>query len=114
MWFVEHLGFEYKVLPVKIVDERDFPEVAKTLPSLAGTVGLIPGQAAKMAHALQLKSQNRSNIVTNNKDFKTLKNHLKKNIVDENSQSGLQAYSIDLFVEFMDNKVIHHPDFLSA
>ena len=58
MWFVEHLGFEYKVLHVKTVDERDFPEVAKTSPSGAGTVGLIPGQAAKMAHALQLKSQN--------------------------------------------------------
>ena len=81
-WLVEHLGFDYKVRPVKIVDERDFPKVAKALPSSAGVVGLIPGQGAKILHALQLKSQNiKQKQCCNkfNKDFKTLKSHLKKN-----------------------------------
>ena len=35
-------------------------------------------------------------------------------IVDDNSQSASQAYSIGLFVNSMDNKVIPHPAFLST
>ena len=47
--------------------------MAKALPSSAGVVGLIPGQGAKILHALQLKSQNiKQKQCCNkfNKDFK--------------------------------------------
>ena len=75
----------------------------------------VPGQGTEIPRAAGPKSQNiKQKQYCNkfNKDFKTLKSHLKKKIVDENSQSGLQAYSIGLFVKFMDNKLIYHPDFL--
>ena len=48
---------------------RNFPghPGVKTSPSNAGAAGLIPGQEAKILHALcqKTKTQNRSNIVTN-------------------------------------------------
>ena len=61
--------------------KRDFPggPVVKTLPSNAGGAGLIPGQRAKISHALGPKNQNinRSNVVKNS--TKTLKMvHIKK------------------------------------
>ena len=48
----------------------DFPgcPVAKTLPSNAGAVGLIPGQGAEIPHASQPKNQNtkqKQHCVTN-------------------------------------------------
>ena len=64
---------------------RDFPgsPVVKILPSNAGGAGLIPGQGAKIPHALWPKNQNiknRSNIVRNS--IKTLKMvHIKKKIL---------------------------------
>ena len=48
---------------------KDFPgsPVVKTSPSNTGSTGLIPGQGAKISHALwpKIKTENRSNIVTN-------------------------------------------------
>ena len=49
-------------------EERDFPggPVVKTLPSNAGSTGLLPGQGAKILQASHPKNQkHRSNIVTN-------------------------------------------------
>ena len=67
------------VLQCKIKAIGDFPgsPVVKTSPSNSGSVGLIPGQEAKMPHASEAKTQNRSNIVTSS--IKTLKMiHTKK------------------------------------
>ena len=59
--------------------------MVKTLPSKAGSVGLIPGPGAKIPHASQLKkrnkptkTENKSNIVINPiKNLETV--HIKKN-----------------------------------
>ena len=57
--------------------------MVKTLPSKAGSVGLIPGPGAKIPHASQLKKKkkkkkNKSNIVINPiKNLETV--HIKKN-----------------------------------
>ena len=46
----------------------------RTLPSNAGGASSIPGQGAKIPHALRPESQNRSSIVTNSvKTIKILK-----------------------------------------
>ena len=63
---------------------RDFPgsPVFKTSPSNAGGVGLIPGQGAKIPHALGPKNQNiKQKQYCNkfNKDFKLVHTHTQKN-----------------------------------
>ena len=63
----------------------DFPggPVVKTLPSSVGGAGLIPGQGAKIPHALQPKKQNiKQKQYCNrfNKDFFKKMVHIKKNL----------------------------------
>ena len=64
--------------------ERDFPggPVVKTLPSNAGGAGSIPGQGAKLPHALWPKHQNIKQKQYCNKFNKDFKNGLlqKKNL----------------------------------
>ena len=54
--------------------------MVKTLPSNTGTVGSIPGQRAKLPHALEPKNQNiKGNIFDKfNKDFKNSPHQKKK------------------------------------
>ena len=55
--------------------------MVKTLPPNAGGAGLIPGQGAKIPHALQPKNQNRKQkqyCNKFNKDFKNGPHHKKK------------------------------------
>ena len=55
---------------------RDFPggPVVKTLPSNAGTTGLIPGQGAKIPHASRPRNQNIKQTQYCNKFNKDFKN----------------------------------------
>ena len=72
------------------VHEGDFSgsPVVKTLPSNAGTASLIPGQGAKIPHALQSKNQNikeklycnKFNEDNKNKTFKGLESLIKNKI----------------------------------
>ena len=73
---------------------RDFPggPVVKTSPSNAGSAGLIPGQGAKILHALRPKNQNiKQKQYCNkfNKDLKKNAPHPKKK-----SLIGIDMYTL--------------------
>ena len=71
----------YKSTIVKNASSRDFPgiSVAKTSPSNAGGVGLIPGRGAKIPTCLVARKQNIKQKQYCSKLYKTLKMvHIKK------------------------------------